>query len=63
MVAIFTYGFNMASVNFKKEDVTLHTLSNYENVLEQALDTKYITNKELETLSLWNANPEEWNTN
>jgi len=63
MVAIFTYGFNMASVNFKKEDVTLHTLSNYENVLEQALDTKYITNKELETLSLWNANPSKWNTN
>ena len=63
MVAIFTYGFNMATVNFKKEDVTLHTLSNYENVLEQALDTKYITNKELETLSLWNANPSKWNTN
>ncbi|MBE9489103.1 MAG: orotate phosphoribosyltransferase [Bacteroidetes bacterium] len=61
MVAIFTYGFDMATENFKKEGVTLHTLSNYENVLEQALDTKYITNKELETLSLWNANPSEWN--
>ena len=63
MVAIFTYGFSMARDNFKKENVTLHTLSNYENVLEQALDTKYITNKELETLSLWNANPSKWNTN
>jgi len=63
MVAIFTYGFNMATENFRKEDVTLHTLSNYENVLEQALETKYITNKELETLSLWNANPSKWNAN
>ena len=63
MVAIFTYGFNMATENFRKEDVKLHTLSNYENVLEQALETKYITNKELETLSLWNANPSKWNAN
>ena len=63
MVAIFTYGFSTATENFKKENIALHTLSNYENVLEQALDTKYITNTELETLSLWNANPSEWNAN
>ena len=35
----------MATENVKKEGVTLHTLSNYENVLERALDTKDITNK------------------
>lgn len=63
MVAIFTYGFNTAVENFKKENVTLYTLSNYENLLEQALDTKYITDTELETLSLWNANPSKWNVN
>jgi orotate phosphoribosyltransferase len=61
MIAIFTYGFDVASENFEKEDVTLHTLSNYENLLEQALDTNYINKKELETLSQWNANPSEWN--
>ena len=63
MVAIFSYGFEVANNNFEKENVTLHTLSNYENLLEQALDTHYINKKELETLSQWNANPSEWNAN
>ena len=63
MVAIFTYGFKIASENFDKEEVQLHTLSNYENLLEQALDTNYISEKELKTLAEWNANPGEWNAN
>ncbi len=63
MVAIFSYGFNIASGNFKKENVSLHTLSNYNALLEQALETNYISKKEVETLSLWNANPSEWNAN
>lgn len=63
MVAIFSYGFEVASDNFKKENVQLHTLSNYENLLEQALDTKYITAKEQEVLAQWNANPSAWSAN
>lgn len=63
MVAIFTYGFDIATKNFEDQNVTLYTLSNYENLLEQALDTQYITTKDLETLSEWNANPSEWNAN
>lgn len=62
MVAIFTYGFDVATENFKKADITLHTLSNYESLLQQALDTKYISSKELNTLSEWNTNPSEWNS-
>ena len=41
MVAIFTYGFTVSIENFKKNNVTLHTLSNYECLLDQALDTRY----------------------
>lgn len=63
MVAIFTYGFKVAEDNFNKNNVTLHTLSNYSNVLEQALDTNYISETELQTLSNWNTNPSEWNAN
>jgi orotate phosphoribosyltransferase len=63
MVAIFTYGFDIATKNFEDQNVTIYTLSNYENLLEQALDTQYITIKDLETLSEWNANPSEWNAN
>lgn len=61
MVAIFTYGFDVSKENFEKENVLLHTLGNYESLLEQALQTKYITQEELELLTEWNANPSEWN--
>ncbi len=63
MVAIFSYGFDIATENFKKENIALHTLSNYESLLEQALATNYISQKELETLSVWNSNPSVWNGN
>jgi len=63
MVAIFSYGFEVANHNFKKAEVELHTLSNYENLLEQALDTHYITAKQQDILAQWNANPSEWNAN
>jgi len=61
MVAIFSYGFETASTNFKKEGVTLYTMSDYENLLVQALKTKYITPSEKEVLTKWNANPSQWN--
>ena len=61
MVAIFSYGFKVAAENFKKEDVALNTLSNYNSLLEQALETNYISQKDLAILSVWNSNPSEWN--
>ena len=63
MVAIFTYGFDVASKNFEKENLQLNTLSNYESLLEEALETNYISEKELKTLSDWNSNPSTWNAN
>lgn len=60
MVAIFNYGFEIADENFKKEGVELTTLSNYDNLLEQALDTNYISEKELLALKDWRKNPSEW---
>lgn len=61
MIAIFSYGFNVANENFEKEKVTLHTLSNYENLIEQAVETNYVSQSEVQTLTDWNANPSEWN--
>ena len=61
MVAIFSYGFDVADKNFKEKNVNLKTLSNYENLLEQALDSNYISQKELRTLQEWRANPSNWN--
>ena len=53
MAAIFTYGFERSKTNFAEKNIELHTLSNYEALLEQALDTGFINDKELNVLSQW----------
>ena len=60
MVAIFDYGFEISRQNFKEEHLDLTTLSDYENLLEQALETDFITKKQLKTLKTWRDNPENW---
>ena len=60
MVAIFSYGFEIASDNFTNSNVELVTLSNYNHLLEQAVDSQYITEKELDTLSDWSKDPANW---
>jgi orotate phosphoribosyltransferase len=60
MVAIFTYGFEVADTKFKEKNVSLTTLSNYDNLLEQALDSNYISEKEILTLQEWRSNPSVW---
>ena len=60
MLAIFTYGFAIAAENFKKENITLHTLSDYEHLIHQASEINYIKEEELQTLLQWKVNPEQW---
>ena len=63
MIAIFSYGFTIALENFNAANVQLHTLSNYESLLKEALQTNFITDTQLNILSSWNDNPAEWTTN
>jgi orotate phosphoribosyltransferase len=60
MVAIFDYGFNNAAQNFKEENLELTTLSDYESLIEQAMENNYISEKDFETLIEWRVNPSEW---
>lgn len=60
MVAIFTYGFQVAVNNFKDAGVELHTLSNYNVLIEHALETGYIKESDLETLKQWRIDPGNW---
>ena len=61
MVAIFSYGFDVAKKNFEEANIDLHTMSNYSDLLTEALETNYISEEQLKTLADWNANPSEWN--
>jgi orotate phosphoribosyltransferase len=60
MLAIFTYGFAVAEENFKNAGVELHTLSNYNNLLNLAVAKNYITKKEQTTLQEWRMSPSTW---
>jgi orotate phosphoribosyltransferase len=60
MVAIFTYGFPLAEENFKKSGCELHTLTNYDELLDLALDSGYIKADQLETLRQWRKAPDKW---
>ena len=60
MIAIFTYGLNISMENFQKNKVNLDTLSNYNELINKAIDIKYISEKDSETLKKWNENPENW---
>ena len=60
MVASYTYGFDVAKQAFEDAKVQLLTLTNYEAVLESALQTGYISKDQIQTLNEWRSNPSEW---
>ena len=60
MVAIFTYGFEAALENFKKKQIELYTLSDYENLLVIAERSNYISAEENNLLSEWRKRPDTW---
>jgi orotate phosphoribosyltransferase len=60
MVAIFTYNFQKAIDAFDAANVKLITLSNYNVLIEQALETGYITNEDVELLNQWRIAPDKW---
>lgn len=60
MVAIFTYGFPIADENFKKANVSLNTLSDYENLLVLAEKSHYISSQDVAVLSQWREDPGKW---
>ncbi|RAI83738.1 orotate phosphoribosyltransferase [Algoriphagus yeomjeoni] len=60
MVAIFSYGFDVAKENFDNAGVKLVCLSHYEAMLPMAVRRKYITDDTLESLSEWRKDPAVW---
>lgn len=60
MVAVFTYGFDVAQKNLKDANVDLMTLTNYDAVLQEALRIDYIDESDLDTLQEWRKSPEKW---
>lgn len=60
MVASYTYGFPVAENAFRKANVRLETLTDYEHVVAEALATGYISEHDVEVLHDWRQAPDKW---
>ena len=60
MVASYTYGFPIAEKAFADAGVKLVTLTDYENVVAEALETGYISNADVDLLHEWRKDPANW---
>ncbi|WP_026933681.1 orotate phosphoribosyltransferase [Christiangramia echinicola] len=60
MFAIFTYGFDTSVKNFENLEIELHTLSDYENLIETAQNKNYINTEEAVVLRKWREDPANW---
>ncbi len=61
MVASYTYGFPVAQKAFEDAKVELVTLTDYEHVVEEALETGYIAHTDVDVLHEWRKDPAHWN--
>lgn len=60
MVAIFTYGFPEAASRFEAAGCRLDTLSDYNALIEVAVERGHVSSDELETLKEWRNSPDTW---
>ena len=60
MVAIFTYGFDVAKQNFAKQNVPLYTLASYDDLITQATEQNLISPHQHRTLLEWRKDPGNW---
>ena len=60
MIAIFTYGFDLAAERFAEKHVPLNTLSDYNAIVEVARETGYIKEEYYDILREWRSSPSTW---
>ena len=60
MLAIFTYGMEVAAENFKNNKCELFTLTNYNALIQKAAEENYIREDDLASLLGWKSNPQAW---
>jgi orotate phosphoribosyltransferase len=60
MVAIFTYGFDVAVQNFEKANIPLVCLSDFAHLLPVAVKMNMVMQEDMEHIGKWRSNPAEW---
>jgi len=60
LVAIFSYQFQVAEEAFAAANCPFITLTNYDTLLDKAVDTGYVKAADLEELRSWKIDPAHW---
>jgi orotate phosphoribosyltransferase len=60
LMSIFDYNFSIAKKRFKKENINIHSLSDYDHLIELAIENRFILKSEAEVLRQWRAAPNKW---
>lgn len=60
LVAIFSYQFDIAKEHFDAAQCPFATLTNYESLIQKAVETGYIQEKDVEELREWRLSPSTW---
>ena len=60
MLAIFSYNLQQALDNFNEAKCTLYTLSDYDELIRQAIESNYISENDLKLLINWRKDPQNW---
>jgi orotate phosphoribosyltransferase len=60
MVAIFSYGFQIAEDNFRNAGAELVTLTDYHTLIQVALESNEIKQDQVEMLQQWRMDPSNW---
>jgi orotate phosphoribosyltransferase len=63
IISIFSYSLPIADEAFKKAGVSYISLCDFPILIERAVETNYISEKEAESLQEWMKNPEGWKAN
>jgi orotate phosphoribosyltransferase len=58
--AIFTYGFEKSVKAFEEANCKFFTLSNYESLLDKAIENDYAKAEDKDELVKWYKDPEVW---
>lgn len=60
LIAIFNYGFDVATKRFEDAKCRMMSLSDYDALVEYAVASDYIMSKDLNKLKKWREDPENW---
>jgi orotate phosphoribosyltransferase len=63
MIAIFTYNFKTTEKRFNEAGCKLYTLCNYNSLIDSAITIGYVNSEEIDLISKWHENPENWDIN